>query len=583
MNFVKKWYQEHQENAREKFLAGHYPGHERVPNVIVRWLYGVGYFVGDFVPLILNFINGVYMSIKRLLAFIVGLLIEASTVIVLIGTIVFSISHSIELLQRAGATGGFEYVGVLIFEVVFISCSAVLTGILMSGEKNPHKNFGFWFVLAGFASGIAFVLWSNVTAMVPTWEGMIIGIMTPVMLIIAEGILAYRNMDLKGNKAIDAGYIPEDLRLEIPKLTLLAQLMKEHNVSVDELKHQVQAYRNQQAGESLSSQESESSQLEISQEKSSQKDVVGEWEKKYSQAGESESSQMDSSQVGEFDSSQVSQVSKAGEASQTKLGELVSQETDSSWETSQIGELESSQKEKELEDEETSQRENAVKSMVPAVSQQREEAEFSQTDDTKIEFSQEGESSQAGDFSQKERSSQVGEWEKSSQEKSSQVSRENISSQAGELERKKFSQKNSSQAGEMKSSQKKVVKVSVKKSSQRNSPKQETSQAGEINVEELSPQEQFELALKKAREMFEREGTLPPRRKLVDEYGGKEWPARRALNRLDFEIALKKAEEILEQEGKLPNMEQLQKQAKCKKESAKKALEQLEKQLEVTA
>lgn len=228
-----KWYHEWKQNATNQFLAGHYPGHERVPNIIVWSLYWLGHFVGDFVPLILNLIDGVYLAIKRLLAFIVGLLIEASTVIVLIGTIAFSIAHSIELLRRAGATGGLEYVGVLMFEIVFISSTATLTGMLMSRRPNLIKTAGFWFCSAGFIVGIVFVLWSNVSAMTPSWEGWTIGIMTPVLLIIAEGLLAYRYMDgVDSTKMAQAGYIPQDL-----------QWLQENNVSFEEIILAVEAFR----------------------------------------------------------------------------------------------------------------------------------------------------------------------------------------------------------------------------------------------------------------------------------------------------------------------------------------------------
>ncbi|WP_229752077.1 hypothetical protein, partial [Marinithermofilum abyssi] len=136
------------------------------------------------------------MTIKRLLAFIAGLLIEASTFIVLIGTIAFSIFHSIELLRQAGATGGLEYVGVLMFEVVFISSTATLTGTLMNKKKrNKFSNMGFAFSIAGFILGILFVWWSNISGMASSWTGGIIGFCTPVLLIISEGILAYRYLN----------------------------------------------------------------------------------------------------------------------------------------------------------------------------------------------------------------------------------------------------------------------------------------------------------------------------------------------------------------------------------------------------
>ncbi|WP_044639717.1 MFS transporter [Risungbinella massiliensis] len=168
-----------------------YPNHKRVPNPIVRAFYSVGFFIADFGPMIVNLFNVVYINLRKLFAFIVGLLIEIGTVLVLISTIYFSFSHSVELLRRAGATGGLEYVGVLMWEIVFISSTASLTKIAM--QKTWKVNWWYLgFSLAGFALGIAFVLWSNITGMSDTTGGLIIGIFTPVLLIVAEGVLAFR-------------------------------------------------------------------------------------------------------------------------------------------------------------------------------------------------------------------------------------------------------------------------------------------------------------------------------------------------------------------------------------------------------
>jgi hypothetical protein len=189
-----KWYQEWQQNARNRYLEGYYPGHKRVPNPIVLSLYGIGYFFGDFVPLILNLINGIYWAIKRLVAFVVGLLIEASIFIVLAGSVVFSVFHSIDRMRVAGATGGLEYVGVLMFEVIFIGSAATLTGFLM--KKRLPRGFIEWlglsFTILGFFVGLAFVWWSNFQGMAPTIEGRIIGSAVPLLVLIGEGVLAYR-------------------------------------------------------------------------------------------------------------------------------------------------------------------------------------------------------------------------------------------------------------------------------------------------------------------------------------------------------------------------------------------------------
>lgn len=231
-NKLVRWYQKWQENARRRFDQNYYPRHERTPNFIVRLLYEFGFFIGDFVPLTLNLIDGIYRTLKRLLAFIVGLLIEASTVVVLIGTIIFSVAHSIELLRRAGATGGFEYVGVLMFEIVFISSTAILTGMLMNWNPKVFRTAGFWFCSTAFMVGVGFVLWSNISAMAPTWEGKAIGILTPLLLIISEGLLAFRNVET----GKDTGHLPYNL----------VQWMRENQVSYEEIMLAVEAFRKEQ-------------------------------------------------------------------------------------------------------------------------------------------------------------------------------------------------------------------------------------------------------------------------------------------------------------------------------------------------
>lgn len=189
-----KWYHDWREKARNRYLEGYYPGHKRVPNSIVLSLYGIGYFISDFVPLILNFINGVYWAIKRLVAFVVGLLVEASIFVVLAGSVIFSVAHSLVQMRKVGATGGLEYVGVLMFEVIFIGSAATLTGFLM--KKKIPRGFIEWmglvFTIVGFLVGLSFVWWANYHGMKPTLEGRIIGSAVPLLVLIGEGILAYR-------------------------------------------------------------------------------------------------------------------------------------------------------------------------------------------------------------------------------------------------------------------------------------------------------------------------------------------------------------------------------------------------------
>lgn len=170
-----------------------YPNHDRVPNLIVRGLYVLGYFVDDFVPMILNFFDGVYRASKRLIAFFVGLLVESSIFVVVISSIVFSVEHSIELMRKVGAVNGLEYVGVGMFEVIYLGSSATLTDFLMKKRKPVGVEWMLLcFTLLGFLIGLGFVWWSNVSGLIDTTEGRIVGSLVPVLVLIGEGILAFR-------------------------------------------------------------------------------------------------------------------------------------------------------------------------------------------------------------------------------------------------------------------------------------------------------------------------------------------------------------------------------------------------------
>ncbi|MBH8608931.1 hypothetical protein [Thermoactinomyces sp. CICC 10521] len=233
-----KWYHDWREKARNRYLEGYYPGHKRVPNSIVLSLYGIGYFISDFVPLILNFINGVYWAIKRLVAFVVGLLVEASIFVVLAGSVIFSVAHSLVQMRKVGATGGLEYVGVLMFEVIFIGSAATLTGFLM--KKKIPRGFIEWmglvFTIVGFLVGLSFVWWANYHGMKPTLEGRIIGSAVPLLVLIGEGILAYRFI------------------IENKEEMAFTDFIRRNQLSTDEVKAVIEQYVQKKRKEALSDQ-----------------------------------------------------------------------------------------------------------------------------------------------------------------------------------------------------------------------------------------------------------------------------------------------------------------------------------------
>lgn len=542
-----KWYHEWQEGARDKFFSGHYPGHERVPNFIVRALYGVGYFLGDFVPLILNFIDGIYTAIKRLLAFIVGLLIEASTVIVLIGTIAFSVVHSIELLRRAGATGGLEYVGVLMFEVVFISSTAMMTGMFMSGKK-LRKNPGFWFCVSGFTVGTLFVLWSNISAMAPSWEGKIIGIMTPVLLIIAEGLLAYRNMDVV-NKKKNGGL--ETSKQETPE---------NRSGELDNFK--LEKVGNLE-GAKLETPENPSGGLEKS-----------ELETLETSSGKLEKFKLESLEEPEKSPAEKGDIKLENKPEKTEETPAVNLEN---------------------------QLENAVKIKLQKTTENAIAAGVSKLEETvnypavsnviELETSNEK-------LENRLEENTVGGLENSNEKLENNLEENavgELEKLEGELEKKR--------SGELEASEKKLEEKLELETSKKGNPPTSNKLELENELEETKTSKPKKPPVKKvkvrktrkssakvkekdplaiARKIMQEEGEPPGRGRLMKEAGCKEWPARKAIDELIIEVAMEKAQEILE-EGKLPSVEELQKLVDCKKDLARIALKRLEKQLEVTA
>ncbi|MBD1373834.1 hypothetical protein IC620_15930 [Hazenella sp. IB182357] len=148
----------------------------RQPNIIVRSIYIILRFFGDFRPLI----SGLLSFLGRSSLAIVNL-------IILSGTIIFSASHSLELLRKAGASNGMEWVAMTVWELVFIFSSIILANDFRKGNWKSG-----WATWAGFLLGFAFVEVSNVTGMANNLFGLSIGISTPILLLISKGLLAHQ-------------------------------------------------------------------------------------------------------------------------------------------------------------------------------------------------------------------------------------------------------------------------------------------------------------------------------------------------------------------------------------------------------
>ena len=151
-------------------------GHTRKPNMIVIGLYWIFDKIQDFVPMFSVF----FKFLGRSSLIIVNLIILA-------GTIIMSAAHSLELLRYAGAKNGLEWVGVVIWELLFIFSSILLANDFKKG--NGRSGWGPWL---GFGLGFAFVEISNIMGMAGNWIGIGIGISTPILLLVSKGLLAHQ-------------------------------------------------------------------------------------------------------------------------------------------------------------------------------------------------------------------------------------------------------------------------------------------------------------------------------------------------------------------------------------------------------
>jgi hypothetical protein len=151
-------------------------GHTRKPNVIVQLLYILFDKCGDFVPMF-----------RSLFTFIGRFSLVVVNLVILVGTIVLSAAHSLELLRYAGFHYGLEWVAMVVWELVFIFSSIILSNDFKRG--NWRSGWAPW---AGFGLGFAFVEVSNILGMADNWIGLSIGISTPILLLVSKGLLAHQ-------------------------------------------------------------------------------------------------------------------------------------------------------------------------------------------------------------------------------------------------------------------------------------------------------------------------------------------------------------------------------------------------------
>ncbi|MFC7439559.1 hypothetical protein [Laceyella putida] len=498
-----KWYHEWQQNARNRYLEGYYPGHKRVPNPIVLSLYGIGYFFGDFVPLILNLINGIYWAIKRLVAFVVGLLVEASIFIVLAGSVVFSVAHSIERMRKVGATHGLEYVGVLMFEVIFIGSAATLTGFLM--KKKIPRGFIEWlglsFTILGFFVGLAFVWWSNFQGMAPTLEGRIIGSVVPILVLIGEGILAYRFI------------------VENKEEVNFNEFIRRNQLSMDEVKTVIEQYVQKKREEVLSDQnkheQTEQAELEDLTHRKSHT------EENFSQRSSQTFAHTPEETVSGSHTSHKT-VRESSPLTEEKFSQEVLAHEDLSQQNDEEIPSQNKESHSEIEEEKSSQ-EEITHSTEALIQADTDESEFSQSSNSHSKTN-------VPNSSQKEEDSQL---EESSQEeeKSSQKDVLTLEDSHTSQEENSHTAVDSHTSQEASHTQKTSHKKSASHTKKYSLQKRTRNKSSQGDQELLTDLEEIK---KVALRMFaEKGGTYPSIRELKDEAPCSEWLSRKVLNQLN--------------------------------------------------
>lgn len=142
------------------------------------WLYKAGEIIG--------------MAVDALFSFLWRSALIVANLILLGGTITISAAHSLELMRYAGMSGGLEWVGMIVFELLFIFSSILLDKDFQRKDwKSDYWKTG-WAPWTGFLMGLIFVGFSNYMGMAHNWVGRTIGLAMPVMLLVSKGLLMHQ-------------------------------------------------------------------------------------------------------------------------------------------------------------------------------------------------------------------------------------------------------------------------------------------------------------------------------------------------------------------------------------------------------
>ncbi|MEK4799979.1 hypothetical protein NYE37_13835 [Thermoactinomyces sp. FSL K6-2592] len=158
-------------------------GHTRKPNAIVLFLYAVFDWFSDFGPMFRAIGSGIGKTAKETWKILIVTVLIGVNILLLAGLIYVSIGHSYDMLLSTGMRGTAAIVFVGVWEIAFIYCSVLIDINSYKGKKSPLP------VWIGFFMGFGFVLVSNYRAWNDNQLGQIIGICTPIYLLVMKKVL----------------------------------------------------------------------------------------------------------------------------------------------------------------------------------------------------------------------------------------------------------------------------------------------------------------------------------------------------------------------------------------------------------
>ncbi|WP_028778785.1 hypothetical protein [Shimazuella kribbensis] len=161
-------------------------GHVRKPNKFVLGLYSMFDLIQDFGPMFSSMGRGIRKAGSTTWGFFTRSIMLFINFALVVGIIYLSVGHSYTLLVHSGFSGVAAWVAVAVWEAVFIYCSMLI--------DNAHRNkrkVG-WAAWIGFLMGFAFVGISNYMGMASNTIGKIIGISTPILLLVMKKVLEHQ-------------------------------------------------------------------------------------------------------------------------------------------------------------------------------------------------------------------------------------------------------------------------------------------------------------------------------------------------------------------------------------------------------